>query len=134
MHGIGRLISLATCVALINACASTTVIRSTYPEAKIYVDGEYKGTGTVTHTDQKIVGSTTHVRLQAPNCRPETFSFARSEEFDVGACIGGFFVLVPWLWIMKYKPERTYEYECRPEQGGTMSIDRPSWVKDATGR
>jgi hypothetical protein len=67
MRAIGRLISLATCVALLNACASTTVIRSTHPEAKIYIDGEYKGTGTATHTDQKIVGSTTHVRLEAPN-------------------------------------------------------------------
>jgi uncharacterized protein YceK len=103
-----------TILAMLSGCASTTVIRTTSPNAKIYVDGEYKGTGTVTHTDQKTVGATTHVRIQEEGCQPETFSFSRNEEFEVGACIGGWFLLFPFLWVMKYKPERTYEYRCQP--------------------
>ncbi len=27
-------------------------------------------------------------------------------------CAGGVFVLVPFLWIQKYKAEHVYEYEC----------------------
>ena len=96
------------------ACSSTTTIRSTDPEAKIYVDGELRGRGSVTHSDSKIIGSTTMVKLQKDGCEEQSFSFQRNEEFDVGACIGGVFLLFPFLWIQKYKPERTYEYNCRP--------------------
>lgn len=100
---------------VMSACSSTTMIRSTDPQAKIYVDGEIKGTGVATHTDTKIVGSTTSVRLEKAGCEPQYFTFSRSEEFDAGACAGGVFVLVPFLWIQKYKPERTYEYSCTPK-------------------
>jgi hypothetical protein len=93
-------------------CSSTTLIRSTDPEAKIYVDGEYKGKGQYSHTDTKTIGSTTNVRLEKPGCEPMTFNFARNEEFDAGACAGGVFLLVPFLWVQKYKAERTYEYTC----------------------
>ena len=89
------------------------MIRSTDNNAKIYLDGEYRGTGTVVDSNTKIVGATTHVKIQKDGCEPESHFYSRSEEFDVGACIGGFFVLVPFLWIMKYKPEHVYEYKCR---------------------
>jgi hypothetical protein len=36
-------------------------------------------------------------------------ALSRNEEFNVGACIGGVLVLFPFLWIMNYKPEHTYE-------------------------
>lgn len=110
-NAISRLVSVAM-AATLAACASTTTIRSTDPEAKIYIDGEMKGRGTVSHTDTKIVGSTTNVRLEKDGCEPVNVSMSRSEEFDVGACIGGVLVLVPFLWVMKYKPEHTYEYQC----------------------
>jgi hypothetical protein len=93
-------------------CSSTTMIRSSDPAAKIYVDGEYEGQGIASHTDTKIVGSTTLVTLKKEGCQPQTFSFSRSEEIDIGACIGGVFVLVPFLWIEKYRPEHNFEFEC----------------------
>jgi hypothetical protein len=98
------------------ACSSTTLIRSTDPQAKIYIDSEFKGTGTATHTDTKIIGSTTSVRLEKPGCEPQFYNFSRNEEFDAGACAGGVFVLVPFLWIQKYKPEHVYEYSCSPKR------------------
>lgn len=94
------------------SCSSTTLIRTTDSQAKIYVDGELKGTGAATHTDSKMVGSTTSVRIEKPGCEPVFHSFSRNEEFDAGACAGGVFLLVPFLWIQKYKPERTFEYNC----------------------
>ena len=98
------------------SCSSTTLIRSTDPQSKIYVDGEYRGIGAVTHTDTKILGSTTSVRIEKAGCEPSMFTFSRNEEFDAGACAGGVFVLVPFLWIQKYKAERTYEYTCVPRK------------------
>ena len=106
------LVAVLSVVSLIS-CSSTTMIRSSDPDAKIYVDGEFKGTGMATHTDQKTVGSTTSVRIEKDNCEPQFYTFSRSEEFDVGACIGGALVLVPFLWIQKYKSERTYDFTCR---------------------
>ncbi len=104
-------VAVVTAMGLIG-CSSSTLIRSTDPEAKIYVDSEYKGRGQYTHTDTKIVGSVTSVRLEKDGCEPMYYNFSRNEEFDAGACAGGVFVLVPFLWIQKYKPERTYEYQC----------------------
>jgi hypothetical protein len=94
------------------SCSSTTMIRTTDSQAKIYVDGELKGTGTASHTDTKTVGASTSVRIEKQGCEPAFYTFSRNEEFDVGACVGGALVLVPFLWIQKYKPERTFEYTC----------------------
>jgi len=108
---VHSIIAMLTIVGVIG-CSSTTTIRSTDPDAKIYLDGEFKGKGSWTQTDTKIIGSVTNVRLEKEGCEPMTFSYARNEEFDVGACAGGVFLLFPFLWIQKYKPERTYEYTC----------------------
>lgn len=107
-----KVVCLTLALANMFACSSTTMIRSTDSAAKIYVDGEYKGKGTVSYTDTKIVGSSTSVRVEKEGCAPQFYNMTRSEEFDVGACAGGVFVLVPFLWVMKYKPDHTYEYIC----------------------
>lgn len=110
-HVIRIFLALAISSSIL-ACSSTTLIRSSDPDAKIYIDGEYKGKGQVSHTDTKTIGSVTSVRLEKKGCEPMVYSFSRNEEFDAGACAGGVFVLVPFLWIQKYKPEHSYEYEC----------------------
>jgi PEGA domain-containing protein len=96
------------------ACSSTTMIYSTAPNTKVYLNGEYVGTAPYAMTDTKIVGSTTHVRLEAPGYQPFATVISRNEEFSVGACIGGVLVLVPFLWIMDYKAQ--HSYELRPLQ------------------
>jgi hypothetical protein len=106
-------ISLILLAVLTASCSSTTTIISSDKDAKIYIDGELRGRGTVTISDTKIVGSTTRVRMSKKGCEEQVHTFAKNEEFDAGACAGGIFTLVPFLWIMKYKPTHTYEYECR---------------------
>ena len=98
-------------LSLIN-CSSTTMVRTTDNEAKIYIDGEYRGKGMVSHTDMKILGSVTQVKIEKEGCEPMMYTFAKNEEFDAGACAGGVFVLVPFLWIQKYKADHIYEYSC----------------------
>jgi len=56
----------------------------------------------------------THVKFKKDGCEEQTYAFSRNEEFDAGACIGGVFLLFPFLWIQKYKPEHNYEYSCTP--------------------
>jgi len=106
-------ISLILLAVFTVSCSSTTTIISSDKDAKIYIDGELRGRGTVTHTDMKIVGASTVVKMSKKGCEDQIQSFAKNEEFDAGACAGGVFTLVPFLWIMKYKPTHTYEFECR---------------------
>ena len=94
---------------LVTSCASSTTIRSTPPGARVYIDGENVGVTPYLHRDTSIVGSTKHVRLKLDGYEDYSTSFTRSEEFSPGACAGGVFVLVPFLWIMDYKPEHSYE-------------------------
>ena len=92
------------------------MIQSQPTGAKLYLNGEAVGSTPYTMTDTKIVGSATTVRLEYPGYEPTTALITRNEEFDVGPCIGGVFLLFPFLWIEKYKP--THTFELRPAGGG----------------
>jgi hypothetical protein len=88
------------------------MIHSSDPQAKIYVNGEFVGTGNGTHRDSRIVGSSNSVTLKKDGCREQFYSFSRDEELSVGALIGGILVWIPFLWIMKYKPMHNYDFVC----------------------
>ncbi len=103
------------------ACAGTTTIRASDPSTRIYVDGEFRGKGVVAHQDTKTVGATTEVRLEKDGCAPQEHSFRRNEEIDVGAAVGGLFLLVPFLWVMKYKPTHSYTYRCEPARSKVVA-------------
>lgn len=93
----------------LTSCASTTMIQSTPVGAKVYLNGENVGTTPYEHRDTKIVGSTTTVKLQKEGYEDLITSFSRNEQADVGAIVGGVFLLFPFLWTMKYKPHHNYE-------------------------
>jgi hypothetical protein len=100
--------ALALMLATLAACSSTTVIRSNVP-AKVFVDGALVGQTPFQITDTKIVGSSTSIRLEAPGYDPVMLQISKNEELDVGALIGGIFLLVPFLWVMGYKGEHVVE-------------------------
>ncbi len=104
-----RVAAAATAFVFASGCASTTLIKSHPPGAKVYLDGEPVGTTPFAMTDQKIVGSATRVKLVLDGHEPYEAIVQRNEQFDVGACVGGVLVLFPFLWIMGYKPEHNYE-------------------------
>jgi hypothetical protein len=85
------------------------MIQSNPSGAKVYLNSEPVGTTPYSHTDTKIVGSTTTVKLEKEGYEPLNTFFSRNEEVDAGAIIGGIFVWIPFLWTMKYKPTHTYE-------------------------
>ena len=114
---------LATTI-LFSSCASTTMIQSLPSGAKVYLDGEAVGNTPYAHTDTKIVGTTTMVRIEKEGYETVNTSFSRNEEVDVGAIIGGIFVWIPFLWTMKYKPTHTYElYPIYDDYQTTISSD-----------
>ncbi len=96
-------------VFLFGSCASTTVINSYPSGARVYLNGEPVGKTPYRYTDTKVVGTYTNIKLVKEGYVPLFTSFSRSEQANVGAIIGGMFFLVPWLWVMDYKPTHTYE-------------------------
>jgi hypothetical protein len=116
-----RLAACGTAALFAQACASSTIISSQPSGAKLYLNGESVGTTPYTMTDTKMLGSITTVRLESPGYEPTSAAITRNEEFEVGACIGGMFVLVPFLWLFKYKP--THNFELKQAAGSTG----PGW-------
>ncbi len=102
---------LVLCLFIIS-CSSSTVISVNDKNVKIFADDQLLGRGTATYTDTKIINSVTPIKLKKDGCEDVTYVIQRNEEFDWGACIGGCLVLVPFLWVQKYKPSRSYEFEC----------------------
>ncbi|AVR45196.1 PEGA domain-containing protein [Christiangramia fulva] len=94
---------------LFSSCASSTIIDSYPSNATIYINGEKVGKTPYKHRDTKIVGSTNEVRIEKTGFKTYKSSFSKNEEIAVGPLIGGVFVLVPYLWIMKYKKARVYD-------------------------
>ena len=107
---------LALSIALSVSCSSATKISVTDPEAKILVNGEYLGKGNVTYSDERIVGSRVRILLRKKGCQDEHHYFKRDEEVHAGALISGIFLLVPLFWMLEYKPEHNYDFECRPAE------------------
>lgn len=135
---LSKAISLVLAGAILFAsCSSTTLIQSSPSGAKVYLNGEYAGVTPYTHTDTKIVGSSTQVRLEKEGYETLNTAFSRNEDADVGAIIGGIFFLFPFLWTMKYKPVRTYELVPSGNASLTGSDNittaQKGLVKDANG-
>lgn len=105
---VKKLICIALAVS-ITGCASTTILNSEPNGATVYLNGEKVGTTPYIHTDKKIVGSTNTVQLQKEGYQDLIAAFSRNEDVNVGATIFGSFLVVPWLWMMDYKPSHSYE-------------------------
>jgi hypothetical protein len=104
---------------LLTACSSATVIRSSDPQARIYVNGEYIGTGQATYSDRGVAFSRNDVVIRREGCEPSKHHFRRNEDPDGTAIIGGLLFAVPFLWVTEYKHERAYEYDCQPGSGSS---------------
>jgi hypothetical protein len=106
---------LILAILFTTACSSSTVIRSSDPDARIYVNGEYLGTGRARYSDEKVAFSRNDVEIRKDGCRSDYHSFRRSEEADVGAIIGGIFFTVPSRWGWEYKRRHNYDFQCELE-------------------
>jgi hypothetical protein len=105
---------------LLASCTSTTMIQSTPSGAKIYVDGQSVGSTPYSHSDMKILGSTTTVKLEKEGYETLITSFSKDEQVDVGAIIGGLFFWVPFLWTLKY--DAIHNYDLKPSNNTEQLI------------
>lgn len=94
------------------------MISSVPTGAKLYIDGELVGTTPYKYSDTKIVGNTVNIDLKKEGYQSFYNSFSRTEQANVGAIVGGLFLLFPFLWTMDYKP--THNYELTPERDTEM--------------
>ncbi len=107
---------------LFASCSSTTMIQSSPSKAKVYLDGAFVGETPYLHRDSKIVGSSMVVKIEKEGFTPLVTTITKDEEVNVGAIIGGLFVVVPFLWTMQYQSAHNYilkpttiENEVKPE-------------------
>jgi len=110
---LAQLFPIAGLVTLLafTGCASSTVLQSQPPGARVFLNNVPVGTTPYTMTDANIVGTTTQVRLEYPGYAPLNTYIVRNEELDPLALIGGCFLLVPFLWVMRYSASHFYQLQ-----------------------
>lgn len=111
-----RLLNVFVLILYALSCSSTTKISVSDKEAQIYTDDKLIGTGTAVYTDTKIIYSVTSVKLKKTGCEDVVYSFKKNEKFDWGAFVGGCVTLVPLIWVLKYKPNRDFRFDCIPNK------------------
>ena len=105
-----KILSLMTVFFFLFGCASTTVIKSNPSEAKLYLDRQFRGETPYTHSDSAVAGTMRTLTLKKEGYKDFT-GHIRREKLSIGALIGGIFLLIPWIWILEYPPEYTFEME-----------------------
>jgi hypothetical protein len=108
---MSRLILLAG-LATLCACSSGTNIRVSDPDARIYVNGEYVGTGNAYYSDRRPAFSKQEVTLRKEGCPEQNYSLRRNERPDLGAIVSAYYLAVPILWLTQYKNHHAYEFDC----------------------
>jgi hypothetical protein len=102
-------------LAALGACSSGTSIRVSDPDARIYVNGEYVGTGDGYYSDRKPAFTKQEVTLRKEGCAEQRETFRRNERPDLGAIVSAYYLALPILWVTQYKGQRAYEFECAQE-------------------
>lgn len=120
-------IAVIAVVIFLSGCASSTLIQSYPPGAKVYIDGQPVGKTPYLYTDTKILGSTTNIDLIKEGYEPLYASITRDEQVDVGAIIGGLICTIPFLWTMEYNP--THNYELVPLKDKEQEAMRPDTIE-----
>ncbi|KAB1065566.1 PEGA domain-containing protein [Salibacter halophilus] len=110
-------------IILFSSCASTTLIKSEPSGAKLYLDDMPVGTTPYEHSDTRIAGSCTSVRIEKEGYKTLNTRFCRDEEANPGPLIAGFFFLIPALWGLKYKSIHAYELEPITEEKEKKEVD-----------
>jgi len=105
---IATLVPIAAAGVALGGCVSSTVLHTWPSGAHVYIDGAHVGTTPYTYSDAKVAGSVTKITLAKEGYRPLYVDLVRNERAAPGAIIGGLFLLVPFLWVMKYAPEHKY--------------------------
>jgi len=105
-----KLIALIMVFFFLFGCASTTLIKSNPPGAKLQIDGQSVGETPYFYTDKAAAGTVKTVTLKKEGYK-DSNGFIRREELSVSALIGGIFLIVPFVWILEYPSQYNFEME-----------------------
>lgn len=105
-----KVVAVVMAFFFVIGCASSTVIKSIPPGAKLYLDGQVKGETPYTFTDRSIAGTWRNLTLKEEGYK-DFIAHIKRDELSVPALIGGIFLLVPFLWIFEYPAEYAFEME-----------------------
>jgi len=102
-----------TCAATLAACSSGTQIRVSDEDTRIYVNGDYVGTGDGYYSDRRFSFTTQHVTLHRDGCVEQSYTMRRNEKPHYGAIISAAAFALPIFWVAKYDGQHDYEFECQ---------------------
>jgi hypothetical protein len=108
-----RLVCLSI-AATMTACSSGTNILVSDPEARIFVNGEYIGTGKARYSDLKPAFTKQEITIRKDGCAEQDYVMRRNERPHLGAIVSAYWLYLPILWMTKYKPRHAYEFDCVP--------------------
>ncbi len=94
---------------LFGSCRSTTVITSDVRGAEIYINDEFCGKDSCEYKTRSIVGTSTNILIKKEGYKDFKTTISRTEKLNVGALVGGLFILPFFLWIMNHKPTHNYK-------------------------
>ena len=107
---IKKIAALLVLISFLVGCSSTTMITSNPPGARLYIDDIYKCETPCSYTDSAPMGTAKTVLLKKEGFQ-ETRAKIRKEELDIGPLIGGIFFIFPYVWMMKYPSDYTFEMQ-----------------------
>ncbi|HZF29034.1 MAG TPA: hypothetical protein VE907_07955 [Gammaproteobacteria bacterium] len=110
-----RRLIFAACTAALGACSSGTSIHVSDPDARIFVNGEYVGTGHGYYSDRKPAFTKQDVTIRKAGCAEQSYVMRRNERPDLGAIISAYYLALPVLWLTQYKNQHAYEFDCEPK-------------------
>jgi hypothetical protein len=105
-----ELVVLVTAICFLVGCSSSTMIKSIPPGAKLYLDGQHKCETPCTQSDTAASGASKTVLLKKEGYKDFTGTI-RKEEAKAGPIIAGCFLLFPFIWMLGYPSEYTFEME-----------------------
>jgi hypothetical protein len=107
---MGKVTVLTVVFFFLFGCASTTLIKSNPPGAKLQVDGQVVGETPHFYTDIAAAGTVKTVTLKKEGYN-DFNGYIEREKLSVPALIGGIFLLVPFVWILEYPSRYSFKME-----------------------
>ena len=107
---MGKIAALTLVFFFLIGCASTTLIKSNPPGAKLQVDGKVVGETPHFYTDKAVAGTVRTVTLKKEGYK-DFNGYIEREKLSVPVLIGGIFLLVPFVWVLEYPSRYHFEME-----------------------
>jgi hypothetical protein len=114
IHGSLLNIFSIVLILMMNNCSSTARLKSSDPQAQIYVDGIYLGKGSVLYKDRKVIGSHSRVDLKKVDCRVQSYLLSKDGQMNILTTAAGIVTVFPLWWSLGYADEYKFYFPCEP--------------------